>query len=146
MPVYYFVVAVVVGVGVGLWRKSWRVGMLVGYMIVLFSSMVLNRPTSQNAKTWLYLFDSYTNRPIGETLSNIISFIPIGILAGRKWKGILVGVGFSFFIEITQLLFHKGFFEPDDILNNTIGTAIGCIITKTIIHFCEKESFNPKQE
>lgn len=115
MPWWYFAIAMLLGVAIGLWQKRWKAGVLVAYMVVLFSSMVLNRRTLSTARTWLFPFDSYTNRPIVETASNILAFIPIGLLAGERWRGILVGIGFSLLTEISQYISHKGFLEPDDV-------------------------------
>ena len=53
--------------------------------------------------------------------------IPIGLFAGKlmRWKGILIGLGFSVVIELIQLVAHLGLFEFDDVIHNTIGTVIG---------------------
>lgn len=67
----------------------------------------------------------------GNFLGNILIFVPVGMLLpvviGRqKWYWTVgVGVCFSLFIEIIQLLTARGCFDPDDILLNTIGTAFG---------------------
>ena len=57
---------------------------------------------------------------------NILLFIPLGFLLGRKgWKAVFLGFLFSAFIECAQYLFLLGYCEADDVLNNTIGTAVG---------------------
>lgn len=57
---------------------------------------------------------------------NILLFIPLGFLLGGKgWKAVLFGFLISAFIELTQYVFLLGYCEADDVLNNTIGTAIG---------------------
>lgn len=77
-------------------------------------------------------------------LGNIVLFVPIGILlpiAVEKHKWYWTdGIGFSFscFIEIIQLVSSRGCFDPDDVILNTLGTAIGyglycCIIHKRIV-------------
>lgn len=64
-------------------------------------------------------------------LGNILLFIPIGILfpiaTGKmKWYWTIgMGVSFSLLIEIIQLITSLGYFDPDDIMLNTLGTAIG---------------------
>lgn len=55
---------------------------------------------------------------------NILLFIPLGILIGAK-RAILIGLALSVGIELTQYVFKLGVCEADDVLNNTIGTAIG---------------------
>ena len=55
---------------------------------------------------------------------NILLFIPLGILIGDK-RAILIGLALSVGIELTQYVFKLGICEADDLVNNTIGTAIG---------------------
>lgn len=137
MPFYYFIAAVVAGVTIGIWRRSWCVGILVGYMIILFSSMVLNRKPYLTVMTRFQPFETYKNWPelLPETIVNIICFIPIGLLCGKRWRGILIGLGFSLFIEIMQLITKRGYFQIDDLINNTIGTLIGVIISWLIFSY-----------
>ena len=65
---------------------------------------------------------------------NIAVFIPVGMLtaflAGR-WrfaKAVLSGFLLSLFIEILQLVLRAGYFEVDDLIHNTTGTAIGGLV------------------
>ena len=58
---------------------------------------------------------------------NILLFVPLGFLLGDR-RGILVGFLFSTSIEIIQFFFRLGFCEIDDVLNNTIGTAVGVLL------------------
>ena len=72
---------------------------------------------------------------INEIFWNIMLFIPIGILimlllnCKHKWIYVLFsGLFLSALIELIQLLFHRGLFEIDDIVHNTLGTIIGIIV------------------
>lgn len=63
---------------------------------------------------------------------NIFLFVPFGYLCPLcikkldMWhKILLVGIGFSVFIEFTQLITHRGWFDVDDIIHNGLGTFIG---------------------
>lgn len=47
------------------------------------------------------------------------------LLAGIPWKVLLIGMLASVLTELTQLVFHLGLFEFDDIMNNTLGCLIG---------------------
>ena len=58
---------------------------------------------------------------------NILLFVPLGFLLG-SYKGILIGFLLSTAIELVQLIFRLGFCEIDDVLNNTIGTAVGALL------------------
>lgn len=71
-------------------------------------------------------------------VGNIIWFVPFGFLLPGIFdkllffKTVICGLGFSFGIELIQLIFKKGVFEIDDLILNTVGTAIGCILFKVI--------------
>ena len=66
-----------------------------------------------------------------EVFWNIVMFMPYGILASilskskAKWHVLLSGALLSAAIELTQLISHRGLFEYDDILHNTLGTVVG---------------------
>ena len=62
-------------------------------------------------------------------IQNILLFIPLGFLIGGK-RGIIAGVLLSIGIELTQYIAVLGYCELDDVLNNTIGTAIGSLLFK----------------
>lgn len=58
---------------------------------------------------------------------NIIMGVPLGILLPCLfekmrywWPTYLSGLLFTILIETTQLITHRGIFEMDDILNNTL--------------------------
>jgi len=81
-------------------------------------------------------YDRFTNR----SLLNMIAFIPFGFLLPQvlavfhpdlhlKWiHYVLIGFVFSLLIESCQYLFQVGDFELDDLVKNTMGTAIGAAI------------------
>lgn len=63
---------------------------------------------------------------------NICMFIPFGFLLPltvkrlrNPWKVYLSGFIFTLMIETTQLIFKRGIFEADDLINNFLGTLIG---------------------
>ena len=62
-------------------------------------------------------------------IQNILLFIPLGFLIGGK-PGIIAGVLLSIGIESIQFIFRLGYCELDDVLNNTIGAAIGSLLFK----------------
>lgn len=61
---------------------------------------------------------------------NVIMFMPIGLFAGlladkpRWWKGTLLALGLSCFIEIFQLFVSRGT-DVDDLILNTLGGLLG---------------------
>ncbi|MGC3791985.1 VanZ family protein [Priestia aryabhattai] len=72
-------------------------------------------------------------------LGNIILFLPFGLFLtmrfkkiNRLWKCIVFGSIFSISIEIVQLSIPNRWTDVDDVILNTLGTAIGYAIYKII--------------
>ena len=109
--------------------KNWTISILIAYICFILGETLLFRIASSEAKYHLDVFWSYREWNISwpEVLTNIILFIPLGILLGRlcRWKGILITATLSVVIEVIQLITHLGLFEIDDILHNTAGAVIG---------------------
>lgn len=76
-----------------------------------------------------------------QILTNVIMFVPIGVLAGLilRWKGLWVATGLSLGIEILQLVTSKGLCEFDDVIHNMIGAVIGIGIVMIGNIFVRKE-------
>lgn len=60
-------------------------------------------------------------------IQNIVLFVPLGVIIGGK-KGTVAGVFLSMGIEAIQYIAAIGYCELDDLLNNTIGAAIGSLL------------------
>ena len=71
---------------------------------------------------------------------NILLFIPFGYLLPslfsrlRWWQVILLGLAFSLCIELLQLITKLGYADVDDLINNTLGAAIGFLCYKLILN------------
>lgn len=69
-----------------------------------------------------------------ENIDNILIFIPVGYLLQavsvkkRIRTSICLGLLLSLIIETMQYFLKCGVLETDDILNNGLGTALGCVI------------------
>ena len=76
-----------------------------------------------------------------QILTNVIMFVPIGVLAGLilRWKGLWVATGLSLGIEILQLVTSKGLCEFDDVIHNMMGAVIGIGIVMIGNIFVRKE-------
>ncbi len=65
-------------------------------------------------------------------IGNIVLFLPLGIILPlcfvkmrhTAWNA-LIGFLVSLGIETTQLITHRGLFETDDLIHNTLGTVLG---------------------
>lgn len=74
---------------------------------------------------------------------NVVFFVPLGMILSflQKKKRIfanftmvtLQGFLISLLIETSQLLTQRGYFELTDIITNTVGATIGCIIALIIM-------------
>lgn len=116
-----------------LFTRDWTTSILIPYIIFILGETLLFRLAGPEAKYHLDVFWSYRNIAIHapEILTNIILFIPLGLLLGKLcgWKVILIAAGISIVIESIQLIMHLGLFEIDDIIHNTIGAGIGYSLT-----------------
>lgn len=97
---------------------------------VLFRSISLQ--TAQTEFLWSYRAWFAGNRTIGfEILANIALFVPFGFLfstyAGKRWAWLSLpaGILLSGLVELLQLTQMRGLFEFDDLLNNSLGAALG---------------------
>ena len=119
--------------------------LLLLFIFVVLSSTVLTRMSGKERLYKLIPFWSWREVIRGnigileENLLNLILLFPFGFLLPfvfyRKiswYKSLLVGLIFSFFIEISQLILCRGFFEWDDMIHNSLGAMIGCIIANKI--------------
>lgn len=91
-------------------------------------------PPRVNLIPFVHMIDSYDGWLLN-IIGNITMFIPVGIVwpvcfkkINTVGKTILAGAGFSLFIELTQLPFFERCSDVDDIMLNTLGTAIGAVI------------------
>ena len=128
--------------------------MLVFYLGFVFSLTIFSRTVSKDVQMELALFWSYKMIAHGdkymffEVFWNVVLFMPYGFLASihsrskAKWTVFLSGSLLSVAIELTQLFTHRGLFEYDDIVHNTLGTAVGialCLIASKVLINLERK-------
>ncbi len=104
-------------------------GLLIGYSFLILTETVLNRKPFVGEHIQLELFWSWKqwNVQKNQILTNVVMFIPIGVLASFmwKWKGLWFAAGLSLLVEVLQLATSRGLFEFDDVLHNIIGAVVG---------------------
>lgn len=152
IPAYVFQMLVcVIGLGAvillswkGLWRGLKLAGrlLLLEIIIIIYSLTIFLRPVNNKDAYDFTPFWSYKaildgqSFLLAENMMNVVIFIPIGLLIGMGftkctwWKAIGVGCLFSFSIELLQFVFNRGFCEVDDVIHNTLGCAIGWLLTQ----------------
>ena len=129
----------------GVFDKSQRTACIVlfvwGAIVLLLTVLDRRAFITDEAVYNLQLFSCYRrvfiehDQPmLISVLQNIFMFVPIGFTLAVIFKKhriiipTLISFGFSLFIEVCQLLLHSGFFEFDDLFNNTSGAFIGILL------------------
>ncbi len=114
--------------------------LLIVFLLLVFISTVFGRvPGKRNymlIPLWSYGVIFRGNVGIlKEVLLNFVLLMPVGVMlvfvVNRRlsWKvGFIAGVLISSIIELLQLITCRGLFEFDDILHNSIGCMIGCVV------------------
>lgn len=128
IPWWYFIIVAGIGIIIGLWKKP-MLGILAGYAFLLLAETVLIRTPFVGQHFQPLPFWSWRAWKIqkNQILTNIVMFIPVGVLAGRiwKWHGLWTAVGLSLAIEVLQLITQRGLMEFDDVIHNWLGAVIG---------------------
>lgn len=114
--------------------------LLILLRITVFRSRAYPIDFSVNLSLFTDLVATYHENGIWMVLylvvGNIAWFVPFGFLLPMIWQKLksfyIIPLGFllSLIIEISQLVTGKGMFEIDDLVLNTLGTAVGCLIYK----------------
>ena len=121
---------------------------LIIYIVVLLCAVLLTRESTEKVSIQTELFWGYkTNNPkilYNDNLYNILLYIPIGGLIGliipkhKLLMAMLLGLFLSETIECSQLIWHKGTFDVDDLFNNTVGALVGGLIVVSSIWINKK--------
>lgn len=110
------------------WKKP-SLGLLVGYVFLILAETVLIRKPFVGEHIKFELFWSWRVWAVQkeQILTNVIMFVPVGVLVGWiwRWRGLWAAAGLSIFIEILQLITARGLCEFDDVFHNMVGAVIG---------------------
>lgn len=123
------------------------------YIVVVLGATLVHRMSTEYSSINMHLFSSYkeawNNFSSGSwrnIILNILMFVPLGILlpltfksCKKYWLTYLMGIFFTLFIEIIQLISGRGIFELDDIFNNALGCIIGYGIVMIFISYFHRE-------
>ena len=120
---------------------------LIVLRLTIFRSGALFEERQLNLAVFSDLIHVYRNVGVRRFLwlffGNIGWFVPFGFLLPILLKKesflkvVVMGFMFSFTIESLQFIFRIGVAELDDLILNTLGTAIGYLIYKLWLH-CKK--------
>ncbi|MBQ6837143.1 MAG: VanZ family protein, partial [Clostridia bacterium] len=109
------------------------------YIIVVLGATLMMRASFYEGRKIMPLFYSYREAWVDfsavmwrNIILNILMFLPFGFLLplchrlfDSFWKTSAATFVFTSLIETVQYFLKLGIFEPDDLLNNTIGAMIG---------------------
>ena len=120
------------------------------YIYVLAGSTIVYRDSWYLSLNWVRRYEMIPFRSYYEAITkkqyilmlqcllNVILFIPFGLLLNAilNPKSMARIVTFAFLlssvIEILQAFAHRGLCEMDDIIHNTVGSWLGCLLIKKI--------------
>lgn len=120
--------------------------MILSYFVCIFLKITLiGRESSFPRRAWLIPFYSYYKYLSGwqvylfkQNIQNILLFMPLGFFlcifgSGKTKKSyriitVSIGLLLSLFVEVTQYIRAIGLFEVDDLIHNTFGTFLGCLV------------------
>ena len=124
-------------------RKHIILLILVAYIGFIFFLTVLSRESSDKCLIRLDLFEGILEPgPEGyrDLIQNIVCFVPVGVLVGilsrryRVVKALLAGMLIWLTVECSQLIWHRGVFDVNDLFNNALGALIGGFIVVGVIN------------
>lgn len=110
--------------------------MLVAYGLGILYFTILNRIgvlSGVDTPFFWSLENIGTLANIVNKFNNTMLFIPLGAILYRmlpKWRAVLIGIGLSVAIEVTQLITTIGACEFNDLVSNSLGTVIGFAVMK----------------
>ena len=142
IPWWCYAIATLIGIVV--WKTwRWEGGILSAYTFLVLAETIFIRQPFIGQHFQPQLFWSWRVWAVQkeQILTNVIMFVPIGVLAGLilRWKGLWVATGLSLGIEILQLVTSKGLCEFDDVIHNMMGAVIGIGIVMIGNIFVRKE-------
>lgn len=107
------------------------------YFAVIVLITLLSRESGGSKVVDLELFSTWgiNKRNNALVIENVLLFIPYGFLSCAAFRGMrhilsctAFGAATSVGVECLQLVTGRGFFQLDDILTNTIGAMLGCMV------------------
>lgn len=120
-------------------RRDLLLFLIIVYVAVLLKLAFFSREPGSRTTVDLTLFDTWgtTMQAHAFFVENIIMFIPFGILIPTSFPMMrnifvctLTALACSLSLEMFQLITGRGFCQLDDVVTNTLGALIGCIVYK----------------
>lgn len=119
---------------------------LIVYMFLVLASTVFSRPImpyriAMIVPGWsiISMIQTGSKGLAAEIILNVLMLVPVGVLLplayedSDGWTVLVTAIVFSTLIEFSQLWFKLGWFEIDDIINNTIGALLGWLPVSLVV-------------
>lgn len=129
---------------------------LVALALIVFWPTPVDKPAAgilHQMISWLHVhgMPKFIGYAQIEFFSNILLFVPMGVIAAVRMKNVWLGVGIGFLasciIELSQALFLAARFPSAlDVLANTLGAAVGAGICCFANHQLAAEFVEPTTE
>ena len=135
----YYLLAIGIFAGLYFLTDKTSLSLLLAYSFLVLAQTVLSRHgTAEAAAEWRPLWfltgksESGWGMDTGQIAANMVMFLPIGFLLSHLLKrplfSIPIAAVYSMLLEGSQYLLHRGLCETDDVIHNTVGAAIGCLL------------------
>ncbi len=109
---------------------------MTGYAFLVLAETVLIRKPFVGEHLKLEVLWSWREWSVqrSQILTNVVMFIPVGVLTGRiwRWRGLLAAAGLSVLIEVLQMVSRRGLMEFDDVIHNCLGAVVGMVMLMLI--------------
>ena len=136
------------------WGRTLLYFLLAGYLAVLGYATLLRffggwREISFHPlRAWMEAWNDFSFKSWANVLLNVALFVPAGFLLPLLWKGfrkwnraIPAGFALSLGIELLQLAFARGVCDVDDLIANTLGTALGFFLLMALLGIRNRRKF-----
>ena len=130
--------------------RTVQIVLFLAYIFFILWVTLLSRETGDHGGytfelAWAYkrFFTGYARGPwwVKQNIGNVLFFIPFGLLfPGKKKWGLLWSFGLSVVTEVLQVVCRLGYGELDDVICNTLGTAIGLWMAWIVEGMVKKKS------
>lgn len=108
-------------------------------------------PFQEIKRFWIYRKQLGYFAVVSNLLGNVVGFIPFGFMLpciSRRTRGFLLitlsGFNLSLCVECIQLVSRVGSFDVDDMILNTLGTAIGYVVFAVFHSYIDKKARRKK--
>ena len=117
------------------WRSSFILFLLVCYGMMVLEIAFFSRAPGSRIGVTLGIGDTWGSTPRDQTyvIENVLMYLPFGILFslfGRRATFWCIPVAFfsSILLEVIQWMSQRGYAQIDDVIANTLGAILGCLI------------------